>query len=89
MKCFSGLCLCYIAGEFNLALLFLLGRSHERVTRSKAAGKGMMNRQMPVFLESEHGEGSLYRLDFLYGEKKLDRFLIDSRNGTFSKSNSN
>lgn len=62
MKCFSGLRLCYIAGEFNLALLFLLGRSHERVTGSKAAGKGMMSRQMPVFLESERGEGRGSRL---------------------------
>lgn len=62
MKCFSGLRLCYIAGEFNLALLFLLGRSHEHVTGSKAAGKGMMNRQMPVFLESERGEGRGSRL---------------------------
>ena len=37
----------------------------------------------------EKAEGPIYGLDFLYGEKKLDRFLIDSRNGTFSKSNSN
>ena len=57
MKCFSGLCLCYIVGEFNLALLLLLGRSHEQVTRSKAVGKGMMKKQLPVFLENEHGEG--------------------------------